>query len=316
MRNFNRGPSGSPGAPRLKNRQRETISGLLFFLPWVLGFLAITCYPLIYSIVISFNQVAIRPGEIGLESVGWRAWAGERGLESVGWEYFRQALFLDTEFPTLLVTSVAQVAVGTPISVVFALVIALLLNRSFRGRTVYRMVFFLPVIIMSGPVMSELMTETSAMSIDMDIMGLSAILAELDEGCATLLLSILNSFIRILWFCGVQIIVFLVALQKIDRSMYEAASIDGASSWEAFWKITLPHLRPIILLNTIYTIIEMGTAADDATNTKIMESVTDIARPYSFAAAMSWIYAFCLLLLMAAAFLLLRERRDGRGDRL
>lgn len=113
-----------------------------------------------------------------------------------------------------------------------------------------------------------------------------------------------------------QIIVFLVALQKIDRSMYEAASIDGASSWEAFWKITLPHLRPIILLNTIYTIIEMGTAADDATNTKIMESVTDIARPYSFAAAMSWIYAFCLLLLMAAAFLLLRERRDGRGDRL
>lgn len=157
MRNFNRGPSGSPGAPRLKNRQRETISGLLFFLPWVLGFLAITCYPLIYSIVISFNQVAIRPGEIGLESVGW--------------EYFRQALFLDTEFPTLLVTSVAQVAVGTPISVVFALVIALLLNRSFRGRTVYRMVFFLPVIIMSGPVMSELMTETSAMSIDMDIMA-------------------------------------------------------------------------------------------------------------------------------------------------
>lgn len=302
MRNFNRGPSGSPGAPRLKNRQRETISGLLFFLPWVLGFLAITCYPLIYSIVISFNQVAIRPGEIGLESVGW--------------EYFRQALFLDTEFPTLLVTSVAQVAVGTPISVVFALVIALLLNRSFRGRTIYRMVFFLPVIIMSGPVMSELMTETSAMSIDMDIMGLSAILAELDEGWATLLLSILNSFIRILWFCGVQIIVFLVALQKIDRSMYEAASIDGASSWEAFWKITLPHLRPIILLNTIYTIIEMGTAADDATNTKIMESVTDIARPYSFAAAMSWIYAFCLLLLMAAAFLLLRERRDGRGDRL
>ena len=90
------------GAPRLKNRQRETLSGLLFFLPWVIGFLAITCYPLIYSIVISFNQVAIRPGEVVLEPVGW--------------EYFRQALFLDTEFPTLLVTSVTQEAIssGTP----------------------------------------------------------------------------------------------------------------------------------------------------------------------------------------------------------
>lgn len=290
-----------PGAPMLKNRQRETLSGLVFFLPWIIGFLAITCYPLIYSIVISFNQVAIRPGEITLEPIGW--------------EYFRQALLLDTEFPTMLVTSVTQVAIGTPISVVFALVIALLLNRSFRGRTVYRMIFFMPVIIMSGPVMTELLTETSAMSIDMDIMGLNSILTELDKGWSTLLLSILNSFIRILWFCGVQIIVFLVSLQKIDSSMYEAASIDGASAWEAFWKITLPHLRPIIMLNTIYTIIEMGTAADDATNTKIMESITDIARPYSFAAAMSWIYAFCLMLLMTIAFLLLRERREKGGQK-
>ena len=287
------------GAPRLKNRQRETLSGLLFFLPWVIGFLAITCYPLIYSIVISFNQVAIRPGEVVLEPVGW--------------EYFRQALFLDTEFPTLLATSVTQVAIGTPISVVFALVMALLLNRGFNGRTVYRMIFFMPVIIMSGPVMSELMTETSAMSIDMDLMGLNAILMELDKGWSLLLLKVLNSFIKILWFCGVQIIVFLVALQKIDGSMYEAASIDGASPWEAFWKITLPHLRPIIMLNAIYTIIEMGTAADDATNAKIMESITDIARPYSFAAAMSWIYAFCLMLLMTIAFLLLRERREKGG---
>lgn len=287
------------GAPRLKNRQRETLSGLLFFLPWVIGFLAITCYPLIYSIVISFNQVAIRPGEVVLEPVGW--------------EYFRQALFLDTEFPTLLVTSVTQVAIGTPISVVFALVMALLLNRGFKSRTVYRMIFFMPVIIMSGPVMSELMTETSAMSIDMDLMGLNAILMELDKGWSLLLLKVLNSFIKILWFCGVQIIVFLVALQKIDGSMYEAASIDGASPWEAFWKITLPHLRPIIMLNAIYTIIEMGTAADDATNAKIMESITDIARPYSFAAAMSWIYAFCLMLLMTIAFLLLRERREKGG---
>ena len=290
-----------PGAPMLKNRQRETLSGLVFFLPWIIGFLAITCYPLIYSIVISFSQVAIRPGEITLEPIGW--------------EYFRQALLLDTEFPTMLVTSVTQVAIGTPISVVFALVIALLLNRSFRGRTVYRMIFFMPVIIMSGPVMTELLTETSAMSIDMDIMGLNSILTELDKGWSVLLLSILNSFIRILWFCGVQIIVFLVSLQKIDSSMYEAASIDGASAWEAFWKITLPHLRPIIMLNTIYTIIEMGTAADDATNTKIMESITDIARPYSFAAAMSWIYAFCLMLLMTIAFLLLRERREKGGQK-
>ena len=281
----------------LRPRTRSTITGTLFFLPWLIGFLAITAYPLVYSLVICFNQVQIKPGEIILEPVGW--------------EYFRQAFAVDTEYPTKLLSSLASVLIGTPLVVVFSLVIALLLNRRFRGRTVYRIVFFLPVVIMSGPVMSELMTESSAMSINMDIMGLRSILMELDYGWARILLTFLNSFVRILWFCGVQIIVFLAGLQKIDRNMYEAAAIDGATAWEAFWKITLPHLRPIILLNAIYTIIEMGTAADDATNGKIVGAIRDIARPYSYAAVLSWIYAFGLLLLILLAFLLLRPRKGS-----
>ncbi len=281
----------------LRPRTRSTITGTLFFLPWLIGFFAITAYPLVYSLVICFNQVQIKPGEIILEPVGW--------------EYFRQAFAVDTEYPTKLLASLASVLLGTPLVVVFSLVIALLLNRRFRGRTVYRIVFFLPVVIMSGPVMSELMTESSAMSINMDIMGLRSILMELDYGWARILLTFLNSFVRILWFCGVQIIVFLAGLQKIDRNMYEAAAIDGATAWEAFWKITLPHLRPIILLNAIYTIIEMGTAADDATNGKIVGAIRDIARPYSYAAVLSWIYAFGLLLLILLAFLLLRPRKGS-----
>lgn len=281
----------------LRPRTRSTVTGTLFFLPWLIGFFAITAYPLVYSLVICFNQVQIKPGEIILEPVGW--------------EYFRQAFAVDTEYPTKLLSSLASVLMGTPLVVVFSLVIALLLNRKFRGRTVYRIVFFLPVVIMSGPVMSELMTESSAMSINMDIMGLRSILMELDYGWARMLLTFLNSFVRILWFCGVQIIVFLAGLQKIDRNMYEAAAIDGATAWEAFWKITLPHLRPIILLNAIYTIIEMGTAADDATNGKIVGAIRDIARPYSYAAVLSWIYAFGLLLLILLAFLLLRPRKGS-----
>ena len=281
----------------LRPRTRSTITGMLFFLPWLIGFFAITAYPLVYSLVICFNQVQIKPGAIELKPVGW--------------EYFRQAFAVDTEYPTKLLSSLASVLMGTPLVVVFSLVIALLLNRRFRGRTVYRIVFFLPVVIMSGPVMSELMTESSAMSINMDIMGLRSILMELDYGWARILLTFLNSFVRILWFCGVQIIVFLAGLQKIDRNMYEAAAIDGATAWEAFWKITLPHLRPIILLNAIYTIIEMGTAADDATNGKIVGAIRDIARPYSYAAVLSWIYAFGLLLLILLAFLLLRPRKGS-----
>lgn len=273
------------------------ITGSLFFLPWLVGFLAITAYPLVYSLVICFNQVQIKPGAIELEPIGW--------------EYFRQAFAVDTEFPAKLLASVGNVLMGTPLVVVFSLVIALLLNGKFKGRTVYRIVFFLPVIIMSGPVMAELMTESSAMSIDMNIMGIRDILMELEGSWGNILLTFLNSFIRILWFCGVQIIVFLAGLQRIDRNMYEAAAIDGATGWEAFWKITLPHMRPIILLNTIYTIVEMGAAADDPTNLKVIASIRDIARPYSYAAVLSWIYAFCLLLMILIAFLLLKPRKGS-----
>lgn len=158
--------------------------------------------------------------------------------------------------------------------------------------------------------MMELMTGTSAMNINVDIVGIKAVLNELDSTWANILLLFLNSFIRILWYSGVQIIVFLAALQKMDRSMYEAAAIDGASGWEVFWKITLPYLRPIILLNTIYTIVEMGAAADDPTNIKIVGAIRDIGRPFSYAAVLSWIYAFCLLLLMLVAFWLLRPRKE------
>lgn len=287
----------TPKKLTLSHRARSTITGTMFFLPWLIGFCAITAYPLIYSLVICFNQVQIKPGAIELEYIGW--------------EYFRQAFGVDTEFPTKLIGSVSSIVMGTPLVVVFSLVIALLLNGKFKGRTVYRIIFFLPVIIMSGPVMSELMTESSAMSIDMDIMGIRNILMEMDHSWANILLTFLNSFVRILWFCGVQIIVFLAALQKIDRNMYEAAAIDGATAWESFWKITLPHLRPIILLNAIYTIIELGTASDDATNVKIVNSIRDIARPYSYAATLSWIYAFCLLLLILVAFVLLKPRKGS-----
>ena len=281
----------------LSYRARSTITGTMFYLPWLIGFFAITAYPLVYSLVICFNQVQIKPGAIALESIGW--------------EYFRQAFAVDTEYPTKLISSICSVAMGTPLVVVFSLVIALLLNMKFRGRTVYRIVFFLPVVIMSGPVMSELMSESSAMSINMDIMGIRSILMELDYSWANILLTFLNSFVRILWFCGVQIIVFLAGLQKIDRNTYEAAAIDGATAWESFWKITLPHLRPIILLNAIYTIIEMGTASDDATNVKIVGAIRDNARPYSNAAVLSLIYAFCLLLLILIAFVLLKPREGS-----
>lgn len=288
--------AGARASKGMSIRSQDRLAGSLFFLPWVIGFLAITCYPLIYSVLISFNQVVIKPGSLTLEPVGF--------------EYFRQALLADERFPLSLLNSVSSILLGMPLTVVFSLIIALLLSRKFRGRAFYRVIFFLPVVIMSGPVMTQLMSQTSAMNVTIDFMNIRSILMEMSWTGASILITFLNSFIRILWFCGVQIIIFLVALQKIDPNMYEAASIDGATAWESFWKITLPYLKPVIMLNCVYTVVEMGAAADDATNQLIAGNIRDIARPYSYAAAQSWLYAGCLLLIILVAFLLFREKKE------
>ena len=287
--------------PLLTIHRRNTLTGLLFFMPWLIGFIAVTAYPLIYSIYISFNQVLIKPGAIEFEHVGF--------------EYFRQALMVDTVFPILLMNSVVNVLISTPMAVVFALVISMLLNHKFRGRALYRMIFFLPVVIMSGPVMSALMNETSAMTIKIDIFGIMEILSNIDSFWVGALLTFFNGFIRILWFSGVQTVIFLAALQKIDRSIYEAASIDGATAWESFWRITLPFLRPIILLNTVYTIVEIGTFADDPTNQRIVGTMRDILKPYSYSAALSWLYSALLLLMILIAFLILNDWKEARWIR-
>ncbi len=282
---------------KLKMRGKNALYGFWFILPYLIGLFAITLYPLIYSLVISVNSVSIQP--TGIELV-------YKGLQ-----YFKSAMLEDAEFPTLLLESLKNIIISTPLIVVFSLIIAMLLNRKFKGRTFFRVIFFLPVVIMSGPLMSQLFSETSAMTLKFDFFNMWNIFKMLPKVLREPVWTFLNNILVILWFSGVQTIIFLAALQKIDKSMYEAASIDGATKWEMFWRITLPHLKPMILLNTIYTIIDRGTFANDPINLKIAKHVTnDIARPFSYSAAMSWIYTISLLAVIVIAFLLLKEKKE------
>jgi ABC-type sugar transport system permease subunit len=98
-------------------------------------------------------------------------------------------------------------------------------------------------------------------------------------------------------------------LQKIGDSIYEAASIDGAGSWEKFWKITLPYLRPMILVATAYTIVDLSGAATTSIHKYIESKMTDTNMPYSYSSALSWLWAAAVLVVLVVAFLILRERR-------
>jgi ABC-type sugar transport system permease subunit len=281
-------------------QKREAVYGYLFFFPWIIGFLIFTAYVVYYALSLSINTVVIAP----------------EGIQKtyVGLQYYYEVLFVDTEFVEILLRMVGYILLATPIILVMSLIIAILLNQKFFGRTFFRAIFFLPVIIMSGPVMAELLDGPGAMSIESSDV-LYQIIGTMPESVSTPVITVLDNFVFILWMSGVQIILFLAILQKIDPSLYEASAIDGATPWEQFWKITLPFVRPVILLNAIYTVVDLANSPNNEISDKIELHMFEQGRQYSFSSAMSWIYFVVVMVLLLVAFLIFNDWKSVRQAR-
>lgn len=279
-------------------KTRNAWIGYGFIAPWIIGFIALTLYPAIYSIIISLNDVRLTESGIKLS---WR-----------GLYHFNYAINSDLTFRTALGSTVLFIVCATPVVVVFSLIISMLLNNKFPLRTFFRIVFFLPVVIMSGPVISKLLTKHTV-TFSEQAPSLYSFLKNLPQIIQTPTIFILDNLVMILWFSGVQILIFLAGLQKISPDLYEAADIDGAGSWEKFWKITLPYMAPIALINTVYTVVEIANYSGMDVNAKITEQLFNQTRIYSFSAAMSWIYFFVIVILLLVIYLIFRYfgRRDG-----
>lgn len=273
----------------LSVNSRERLVGLMFFLPWLIGFCALTLYPIIYSVRISLSDVKLVPGSTELTFVGG--------------DYYNYAWNVDTQFRADIVSAVTLICCSVPVIIVFSLIIAIFLNSNFRGRTFLRAVYFLPVIIMSGPAISKLLTGYTVdfSSKNPEIFTFINALPSFISMPATF---ILNNLVLILWFSGVEILIFLAGLQKISPSLYEAASIDGAGKWEQFWEITLPHIAPLAMICAVYAVVDVSNYSNLSINGKITSHMFDTSRIYSFSAAMSWIYFAVLLVILLVVFLL------------
>lgn len=272
-----------------KTKLTNTMKGILFVSPWLIGFAVFTLIPFINSILYSFNAVSITPGKINLK------WAGL--------EYYNQAWNVSTSFKLNLSSSAMMICCATPVILVFALIVAVMLNNKFRGRVFFRAIFFMPVIIMSGPVISKLLTGYTVNFTEEGsqiMLFLQSLPGVISKPCVF----VLDNLVLILWFSGVQILIYLAGLQKVSTSLYEAAEIDGAGVWEKFWKITLPHMGPIILINGIYTVVTIANYSEQAINQEISNSMFNTSMMYSLSAAMSWIYFLLVLLILAVVGLL------------
>lgn len=279
--------------------KREAITGLLFVTPWIIGCAVFLIYTMGNSFWYALNNIRITPK-------GYK-------FSFLGTGNFTQILFSDPDFPIQIVEYITSTLLSVPIIVVFALIIAMLLNGKIKFKGFFRLIFFLPVIVVSGPVMGMLSAQGAATISTIDTQTIvDAISTFLPRGMANAISELFQSMIMVLWYSGVQILIFLSALQKIDRSMYEAAQIDGGSGWECFWKITLPTIKPMILINVVYTVVFISGNDQNSIIGLIQNAMFSGTKEkgYGYASAMAWIYSLVVLLIVGFFALILMARKD------
>lgn len=280
-----------------RRRLREWGYGYLFILPWLVGVCVFFLYSMVESLRFSFNTIVLSGG-VTLQP-----------LPNL-FDNYASVFVKEINFPVTLANFALGLVLQLPIIISFSLIIALMLNSKIVARSAFRMIFFLPVIIATGPVMAQL-TAQGVSSVPMVSQNtLISILQGLPEFIFEPINNLFSSLILILWNSGIQILIFLAGLQKVPATLYEAAKIDGASGWESFWKITLPTVKPMILLNAIYTIVTLATGGDNALIQLIYDVSYAATKGYSYGAAMSWIYTAIVAVILLLAFLLLREKSD------
>ncbi len=280
-----------------RRRLREWGFGYLFISPWLIGACIFFLYAAVQSLRYSFSNIVLSQGVIF------------NALPNV-FDNYASVFVKEINFPVTLANFGIGLIFQVPVIIAFSLIIALMLNSDIKGRSVFRMIFFLPVIIATGPVMSQL-TAQGVSSVPMVSQNtLMNILQGLPEFIYEPISELFSSLILILWNSGIQILIFLAGLQKVPSTLYEAAKIDGASGWESFWKITLPTVKPMILLCTIFTIVSLGTGGTNEIITLIYTVTYSVTKGYSYGAAMTWIYAVVLSLILLGAFLLLKDKSD------
>ena len=290
---------------RLTMRQRRSVTGLLFVLPFVIGLLLFILRPMITSIQMSFSKVNLNGA------------AGGFSMEFVGWANFLQALTIDKDFNRLLTKSVRDTLIDGVCIIIFSLIIAVILNRKFPGRGAVRAIFFMPVILASGVVLGmeksnmllqgiqDLQSASTNTTITTTVQELLlGALGNTASDLIQLIMNIINHFYDIVVASSIQTVIFLSALQTINPSIYEAAEMEGCGAWEKLWKITIPLLSPMILVNWIYTIIDRFIRADNQLMTKILDCITETL-DYGFSSAMAWIYCLCMVALIGISALII-----------
>lgn len=295
--------------------QKRIRWGYIFALPFAVGFVLFFLSPLILYVILGFSKLS-------LTNQGMR-------LNPVGLENFRQVLFVRVGYFEQVLKSLGELLLTSPAIVLYSLFVATLLNQEFKGRGAVRAIFFLPVIMASGIAAvsnnDSLMGHAiHALSGDVSLTGdgdntsmvkglMDLLGASFSPQMFSFVSNLVGKIYTITMSSGVQILIFLAGLQGISPSLYEASSIEGATSWENFWKITLPMISPVVLVNSVYTIVDQLGGASNA----VIMDMYDTAlkqNQFGFSSAMGLIY-FSLIFIVVGFVIFIMSKFVYYEDR-
>lgn len=281
---------------------RNAMYGRGFISIWALGILLFFIVPLVQTVIYSFNDITTDNNGIVLTPAGIQ-------------NYLRM-FTIDAEALPAMSSALLGLLYNVPLTVMFALLIAVMLNEKFVGRTVFRAIFFMPVIVMSGSVMLLFRSDNIAsmlfggseagQTLFQNITVLNDLFANLGWGeqIIGVLETVVSKVMDVCWYSGVQIILCMAALQSIPDTLYEAARVEGATKWEEFWKITFPMSTPVLFVCVIYTIIEQ--AGSGAFTNYIAKTSFDNGN-YGYGSALAMFYCLAIVVVIGLVSLLLRN---------
>ncbi len=282
--------------------------GYLFILPWFAGF------------CIFYLRSMFMTARFSLSTLKMDAVRGSYTLSFAGLENFNYAFRVHGSFKQVLTSSVLNMLVDVPLIIFFSLFMAILLNRKFKGRSIIRAIFFLPVILNSGAVtaamdlsrqmmqggVSTQVKETadmaSAIAFDIDFLLDMFLRLGIPDKILTYLSTAVTRINDIIAASGVQIIIFIAALQSIPGSMYEVAKIEGATAYETFWKVTFPMVMPHIITNVVYTIVDSFTESE-VVNLAYDVAFTEFNYGLSSVISIVSMVVTCLILILVCRFI-------------
>lgn len=296
--------------------QKEQRKGWIFVAPFVLGFVFLFVPILVRSVAFSFGDIVVTNDGYTLS---WNNFAS-----------YHEMLFVNAEVLRTTVSALTETFMQIPLILIFSLFAATLLNQKFPGRGLFRAIFFVPVILSTGVVLK--LQETDLLLNSMSSMngfsdGVSANTAgqlinsldvqkyvsniSLSPEIINYAVTAANNIYDVVTKSGVQILIFLSALQAISPSIYESAKVEGASGWETFWKITLPMLTPMILANAVFTVVDSFTCPTN-TMMKLINDLTFEQSRYGLGGAVAWTYCLIIALCMGLVFLIFRRALTGQ----